>query len=105
MKINGVEVKGPAEEVLVLPRPTAQDIVFRAIAVSDMAEFQSRCPDPKPKARLVAGGWQDHVDDPIYQEAVENHGKLRFAWILLNSVSSFKCDLPSRYRLTTGIPF
>ncbi|MCI0559256.1 MAG: hypothetical protein MN733_12235 [Nitrososphaera sp.] len=86
MKINGTEVKGPAEEVLVLPRPTAIDLVFRAVAVSNMLEFESRCPDPKPKARLVAGGWKDWVDDPTYLEAIQKHGQLRFAWILLKSL-------------------
>ena len=86
MKINGVEVKGPAEEVLVLPRPTAEDIVFRAVAVNDMTEFEARCPDPKPKAMLVAGGWKEHLDDPNYVKALQEHGVLRFAWILLKSL-------------------
>ena len=87
MKINGIEVHGPAEEVLVLPRPTAQDLVFRAVAVTSMSEFERLCPDPKPKARLVAGGWKDWVDDPAYLEAIQKHGQLRFAWILLSSLA------------------
>jgi len=86
MKINGAEVKGPAEEILVLPRPTAEDLVFRAVAVTDMSEFESKCPEPKPKAMLVAGGWKKSLDDPSYLEAITQHGILRFGWILLKSL-------------------
>lgn len=87
MKINGIEVQGPAEEVLVLPRPTANDLVFRAVAVTDMSGFERLCPDPKPKSRLVAGGWKEWVDDPAYLESIQKHGQLRFAWILLRSLA------------------
>lgn len=86
MKINGVEVKGPSEEVLILPRPTAEDLAFRAVAVTDMSYFESRCPEPKPKAVLVAGGWKQSVDDPAFLQAIKDHGVLRFAWILLESL-------------------
>lgn len=87
MKINGIEVKGPAEEILVLPRPTAQDLVFRAMAVSDTSEFEQKCPMPKPKAKLVAGGeWKKSLDDPAFLEAMEDHGNLKFSWIMLKSL-------------------
>lgn len=86
MKINGVEVKGPAEEILVLPRPTSEDLVFRAVAVQDTSQFDVLCPPPKPKARLQAGGWKEAIDDPAYIEAMVKHGQLRFAWMLLKSL-------------------
>lgn len=86
MKINGVKVSGPAEEVLVLPRPTAEDIVFRAKAVMEFSEFDNRCPFPKPQKKLVAGGWKESLDDPEYQRAVNEHGNLRFAWLILKSL-------------------
>lgn len=86
MKINGVEVRGPAEEVLVLPRVTSPDLVFRAVAVRDTDQFDIMCPPPKPKAKLVAGGWKNSVDDPAYIEALQKHGQLRFAWMLLKSL-------------------
>ena len=104
MKINGVEVKGPAEEVLVLPRPTAEDLVFRATAVNDMTEFEQKCPLPKPKAMLVAGGqWKEALDDPAYLEAVKEHGNLRFAWIMLKSLepSNVEWDTVDLARPTT----
>lgn len=105
MRINGVEVKGPAEEVLVLPRPTAEDLVFRAIAVNDMSEFENRCPLPKPKAKLVAGGeWKKALDDPDYKQALVDHGNLRFAWMMLKSLEpsniewdTVKMDSPSTW--------
>lgn len=104
MKINGVEVQGPSEEVLVLPRVTSQDLVFRAIAVQDTDQFDVLCPPPKPKAKLVAGGWKNSVDDPAYLEAVQKHGHLRFAWMLLKSLEpsniewdTVKADQPSTW--------
>jgi len=103
MKINGAEVKGPAEEVLVLPRPTAEDLVFRAIAVTDMTEFEAMCPEPKPKAMLVAGGWKKSLDNPEYIQAVGDHGVLRFAWILLKSLepSNIEWDTVERNKPST----
>ena len=92
MKVNGVEIKGSAEEYLVLPRPTGPDIVFHATAVLDSSEFNSKCPEPAVKRVLVAGGWKEHVDDPDYQEAVNKQGELRFAWIFLKSLEPSKIE-------------
>ncbi len=88
MKVNGVEVRGGSEDYLVLPRPGGTDIVFHAVAVVDMDEFDTRCPTPRPTGRRLTpgGGWQDNIDDPSYQEALEKHGMLRFAYILLKSL-------------------
>lgn len=87
MKVKGVEVKGCAEEFLVLPRPQGDDIVFHARAVMDSSGFDKLCPDPVAKRRLVAGGsWQENVDDPEYIQAVSKQGDLRFAWIFLTSL-------------------
>ena len=54
MKIGGVQVTGPSEEVLVLPREP-EPIVFRAVAVPDMEEFHKLCPEPKPTGKFVKG--------------------------------------------------
>lgn len=87
MKINGIEPGGPAEEILVLPRIKGPDLVFRAIAVLDDTEFETKCPLPKPRAVLIAGGeWKKSLDDPKYIQAINDHGRLRFAWILLKSL-------------------
>ncbi len=104
MKIAGVEIKGPAEEVLVLPRPTGQDLVFRAKAVLDTSEFDRLVPEPKPKARLEAGGWKKNLDDAEYIKAVAEYGELRFAFLVIRSLElsdiewdTVKMDKPSTW--------
>ncbi|MHC4121406.1 MAG: hypothetical protein ACYSWO_28370 [Planctomycetota bacterium] len=92
MKIGGVEVKGPSEEVLVLPRPTGQDIVIRAQAVMDMTPFDSMCPEPKAKPVLVAGGFKPNEKDPNYLAAIQKHGEMRFAYIALKSLEPSKIE-------------
>lgn len=86
MKINGEEIKGPAEEVLVLPRPTGRDIVLRAQAVRSYDDFHHRVTEPKPKKRLEAGGWKESFDDPQYKKDVADYGELKFAWVVLVSL-------------------
>lgn len=87
MKIGGVVVSGPAEEILVLPRPMAQDIVIRAKAVMDTSDFDRLVPEPKPKAQMVKGGkWEERLDDPDYVAALAKHGELRFAYMVLKSL-------------------
>lgn len=104
MKVGGVEISGPAEEVLVLPRPTQEDIVFRAVACMDLDDFEKICPQPKPKARLEKGGWKEHVDDPDYQEALRKQAQIRFAYMVLKSLEpsnieweTVKMDQPSTW--------
>ena len=85
MKIGGVKVEGPAEEVLVLPR-LGDDIIIRCIAVLDMAPFHGMCPPPMMKKMIVAGGVRDNDKDPGYLEQCEQHAQLRFAYIALKSL-------------------
>jgi hypothetical protein len=85
MKIGGIEVTGPAEEVLVLPRLDG-DIIFRAKAVTGMEEFEKLCPEPKAKPVLKAGGWKDNVDDPDYKAQMERYGANRWHYIVLKSL-------------------
>lgn len=86
MKVNGVEVKGPAEEVLVLPRPTSDDLRFIARSVLETDEFEQMVPAPKPKAMLMAGGWKKNLDDPVYLKSMVEFGELRFAWLVIKSL-------------------
>lgn len=86
MRIGGVEVKGPAEEVLVLPRLDGNNIVFRAKAVMDMDEFEALCPLPKPPGKLTKDGWQADEKDKTYQEILHTHGEKRFAYMVVKSL-------------------
>lgn len=48
MKIGGVELNGPNEDILVLPRLNGPDLIFRARAIVDMEEFDTLCKAPEP---------------------------------------------------------
>lgn len=85
LKIGGVEVSGPSEEVLVLPRLKGE-IVFRAIAVMNMDEFNKLCPEPKARKVLKAGGWSEDKEDSGYKEAMAKYGTDRWNWIVLKSL-------------------
>lgn len=86
MRIGGVEIKGPAEEVLVLPRLDGDDIVIRAIAVLDMDEFDALCPVPKPPGIRTKAGWTPNENDETYKEQATRHGEMRFAYMVLKSL-------------------
>ena len=86
MRIGGVEVKGPAEEVLVLPRLEGENIVIRAKAVMDMDAFEALCPEPKPPGIRTKDGWKPNDKDETYQQRVKQHGELRFAYMVLESL-------------------
>lgn len=104
MRIGGVEIKGPAEEVLVLPRLDGDDIVIRAIAVLDMDEFEALCPVPKPPGMRTKEGWAPNEDDKTYKEQVAQHGEMRFAYMVLKSLepsnvewAKVDADVPSTW--------
>lgn len=84
LKIGGIEVNGPAEEILVLPR-LDHEIVFRARAVSDLSHFEALCPMPKMPKKIVKGG---AVDDPNegYVSQVAKRDRIRFAYICIKSL-------------------
>lgn len=85
LRIGGVVVDGPAEEVLVLPRMHG-DIIFRARAVTDMSPFEGMCPMPVVPRKLLKGGFKEDVQNPNYLGELENHNSLRFAYICIKSL-------------------
>jgi hypothetical protein len=91
MKINGQEVSGPAEEVLVLPRSNG-DIVFTARAVLDMEPFDAQCPPPKAPGMLTKEGFQPNTNSPNYRAELSRHSELRFSYILINSLQGIDWD-------------
>lgn len=94
MKIGGIEVKGPNEVLLVLPREE-NDIVIKARAVLDMAEFEELCPEPKPPGRQTKGGFEHDVDDPGYKQQMENHNERQLGYLVVKSLepSEIEWDL------------
>ena len=86
MKIGGVELKGPSEQVLVLPRPLGEDIIIRCKAVLEMDQFTAMCPEPKAKPVLMKGGFKPNDKDPGYLALQAKHSENRFAYIALKSM-------------------
>jgi len=85
MKIGGLEVSGPAEEVLVLPR-LDNDIIIRTEAVLDMSPFEALCPVPSAPTKLKPGGFTKDIENTGYIEQTKRHGDLRFAFICVTSL-------------------
>lgn len=107
LKIGGVVVAGPAEEVLVLPRPLTGDIVIKARAVLDMSLFDALCPAPKPPAILRRGNTQHegNFEDAGYLALLDKHSQMRFAFICVQSLKpseiewqTVKDDSPSSWK-------
>jgi len=94
MKIGGVEVKGPNEVLLVLPRGE-EDIVIRARAVMDMDAFEELCPEPKPPVLRTKAGVEPNVDDPGFKQQMANYNEKRLAYIVVKSLepSEIEWDL------------
>lgn len=86
MKIGGVKIDGPCEEILVLPRVTSDDLVFRARSVPDLDEFETRCPMPVCQKVLGKGGWKENLDDPTYKQALIDRGTLQHSYMVLRSL-------------------
>jgi hypothetical protein len=85
MKINGVIVGGPNEEVLVLPRGD-QMVPFVGRAISDFESFDAACPAPKVPVRLTPKGREENHDDPGYKQLVEQYNEKRMGWMVIETL-------------------
>jgi len=85
MRIGGIEVNEPNEEVLVLPRLNG-DIVIKARAVTDMDEFEKLVPEPKAPGKLTKDGWVPLPGDETYKQRVTKFNEQRFAYMVLQSL-------------------
>lgn len=86
MKVNGVTVTS-CEELLVLPRSSGENIVFRAIAVSINDEFNRIVAMPVPPMVLVKGGKKEpDLTDTSYKMACSVRDDQRFAYMVLKSL-------------------
>ncbi len=85
MRIGNVEVNGPNEEVLVLPRLSG-DIVIKARAVTSMLDFDKFVAEPKPPTVLTKDGAKPNEKDITYKQKMETYGNQRFAFLVLKSL-------------------
>ncbi|MEN6367691.1 MAG: hypothetical protein ABFC88_12845 [Thermoguttaceae bacterium] len=87
MKIAGIDPKTLCNEViLVLPRGEEQKLVFKAKGLKDMDEFNVKCPLPKPPGKQTRDGWVANENDPTYQQVMDQWGKKRLGYIVINSL-------------------
>jgi hypothetical protein len=87
MKIGGVELNGPNEDVLVLPRLNGQDIVFKARAIVDMEEFDTLCKSPEPPGiRTAKDGFQKDYTDGNYLSQMGNYRERRVAYMVIKTL-------------------
>jgi hypothetical protein len=86
MRVGGVTVTGPTEEILVLPR-TPEPVVFRAVALPNMDEFFKLCPEPKPPGKLTKDGWIPDPKAPGYLEILEKHAEQRLGYMMIRSLA------------------
>ena len=87
MKINGIDPNTLCNEcVLVLPRGE-QNLVFRAVGLRDVEEFNALCPAPKPPGKLTKDGWVAKEDDPTYQQLMLQWGKKRLGYMVSRSLA------------------
>lgn len=84
MKIGGVQIAGPAQEILVLPRGD-QSLIIRAEA-TNLDEFDVLCPEPKPPGKLTKDGWIPDVDNENYRQTINNHNEKRIAYLVIKSL-------------------
>lgn len=89
MKIAGKVLSGPRIETLVLPRQDG-DIVIRAQAVSDFADFEKMCKEPQPKMKMVPGGGAQVpiVTDEDYIKKLTKFADLKTDWMILKSLEA-----------------
>lgn len=84
MRIGGIIVAGPTQEVLVLPRGE-QALIIRAQAIN-LDEFDALCPEPKPPGKLTKDGWIPDTTNDNYRQIIDNHNEKRIAYLVVKSL-------------------
>ena len=85
MKIGGVTIEGVNECILVLPRP-GENVVIKAKAIDDWAEFDNLCPEPKPNAILTREGKKDDLNAKEYIEQLEVYAARKMGYLVVKSL-------------------
>jgi len=94
MKIGGVQVSGPSEEILVLPRDP-QPLVFRAQAVPNMDTFFALCPEPKAPGILTKDGVVPDEKDAGYLSVLKSHNDQRLAYMVIKTLEPSQIEWDS----------
>lgn len=89
MRIKGKTFDTPNYELIIIPRPDG-DIIFKAQAVLDFEKFNQLVPVPNPPTITYAGakGPVPDFKDKAYLEALNERGRKRFNWILIQSLKA-----------------
>jgi hypothetical protein len=88
MKINGESFNGPNEALIVLVR-NGNPVPFKARACLDFTRFDALCVKPMPKKITKVGGQQEYLfGDPTYLQAIDQYGKLKTAYVILESLKA-----------------
>lgn len=85
MRIDGVQVDGLNEDVLVLPR-AAGNVVFKGRAVESYDEFDTLCPIPMPPVMMTRKGKKNDVEDAGYKQMLVNYQLKRMAWMVIKTL-------------------
>ena len=90
MKYKGKTIKGPNEELVIIPRGNTDDFVFTCQAVMGYEVFDDLVEEPKPRMVLRKGEQvaTPFLDDPEYLQAVREHDKKRLSWLICTSLSA-----------------
>jgi hypothetical protein len=91
MKIGGVEIKGPNEEIVVIPRPYG-DLVFRAETVRNFDEFDALVPEPKAPGIRTKDGYKPDIKDENYQQLLTHYQNQRMAYLVVKSLESSEIE-------------
>jgi hypothetical protein len=88
MKIGGLDPKTLSREhVLVLPRGDDEQVVFKAVGIRDLSEFDKLCPEPKPPKVVTKNGAEYRESDPAYLEILGHYNRKRFAYLVVHSLA------------------
>ncbi len=88
MRILGQEIKGPNEELIVIPRGDSQ-IVLKARAVLDYSEFERLCPEPKAPMILRPGGVKEqNFKDVTYIAAIRQRVTKQTYYMFIKSLEA-----------------
>jgi len=91
MKIGGVAVTKPSEKILVIEREDGP-LVFRALALPSMDEFEQLVPMPKPPGKLTKDGFIPDANDPTYQTILGQHALKRLGYMVIRTLDNSKIE-------------